>query len=466
WAEDPDILELTYNDGKIHMVCLEEGDTAIWVRYLDKQFWFRIVVEPAQEPAPFELTVQYPDGEEESVHPGASFGLRRFENLAPASAVRIYKDGQLVPDAAVTMKDPDQTVVTVEKQADGSFAFTPVTLGVTEFTVTVGEDSLDYTWDGGVDWIRLYNMEAPFHLVGIAGVVQDCEWTRVAPGTTYRSRIYYDNGFGEFNPDSVTLVSGPNSWNPRVEKENSAYFFKVTVPADAVGTPVFVLNASYGGAQNDFGVAFKVDSTVTPPQPQEKELAIEHWEGSRMTDGGHWSTVEKAESYNIYYGNEIITDFAVQGENDAVATFKNVDGQLLITPIGEGTVGFTVAYNGKTMRLAVGVRAGSGPDTPLKLIMNGEKFRVDSTLYKFSISNSEVLVDVLFDGESITDFTVDGENDTVAQFTNENGRLKIIPLKVGGIGFTVTYKGETYRFSTVILDSNPVEVKENGIIWP
>ncbi|MBQ7083124.1 MAG: hypothetical protein IJM93_06270, partial [Oscillospiraceae bacterium] len=466
WAEDPDILELTYNDGKIHMVCLEEGDTAIWVRYLDKQFWFRIVVEPAQEPAPFELTVQYPDGEEESVHPGASFGLRRFENSAPASAVRIYKDGQLVPDAAVTMKDPDQTVVTVEKQADGSFAFTPVTLGVTEFTVTVGEDSLDYTWDGGVDWIRLYNNDAPFHLVGMAGNTENCEWTRVAPGASYHSYIAYDNGLGEFNPDSVSLVKNESGWDAEVGKSGSQYYLDVTVPADATGVHTFVLRASYGGNEHDFGVAFLVDGTVTPPRPQEKELAIEHREGRRMRDGGHWSTIETAQSINVYYGEEIITEFEVKGENDSVATFENKDGKLLITPVGRGDVGFTIAYDGKTMRAAVGVRATDGGRTALRLVMNGQNFNGGDFLYKFSEANDQVLLDVIYDGAFVSDFTVEGENDLIATFGNENGKLKIVPKKIGGIGFTVTYNNESYRFSTVILRSNAVEIKENGVIYP
>jgi len=574
WAEDPDILELTYNDGKIHMVCLEEGDTAIWVRYLDKQFWFRIVVEPAQEPAPFELTVQYPDAEEESVHPGASFGLRRFQNSAPASAVRIYKDGQLVPDAAVTMKDPDQTVVTVEKQADGSFAFTPVTLGVTEFTVTVGEDSLDYTWDGGVDWIRLYNNDAPFHLVGMAGNTENCEWTRVAPGASYHSYIAYDNGLGEFDPDSVSLVKNESGWDAEVVKSGSQYYLDVTVPADATGVHTFVLRASYGGNEHDFGVAFLVDGTATPPVTPEpadsfqlifKPDAEAAEESTIPSDGGFGIRYYKdnpASIVRVEKDGQLVTDAVISFDDPdqtAVEVNKQTDGTFTFRSTGFGKAPFTVTvgedtlsyhwysgtemlrfYNAKTgFHLAAAevngggtillpapaemkcelkyddgegeydpanvtifqtegdgdwtakiveengtyylVAAvpddGTGENTFLLRVTYGDKtqtFGVTFNVYAEEdplpgvinthgdlFSNDQGWGDVteqeewevVYNGQVVTDFQVEGEDDSIATFAIVDGKIVATPVANGRVHFTVTYNGKTSRiFIEVLLD--------------
>lgn len=476
WAEDPDILELTYNDGKIHMVCLEEGDTAIWVRYLDKQFWFRIVVEPAQEPAPFELTVQYPDGEEESVHPGASFGLRRFQNSAPASAVRIYKDGQLVPDAAVTMKDPDQTVVTVEKQADGSFAFTPVTLGVTEFTVTVGEDSLDYTWDGGVDWIRLYNREAPFHLVGMAGNTENCEWTRVAAGASYHSYIAYDNGLGEFDPTSVSLVKNESGWDAEVGKSGSQYYLDVTVPADATGVHTFVLRASYGGNEHDFGVAFLVDGTATPPVTPEPEPADPFQlifkpdaeaaeERTIPSDGGFGIRYYKdnpASIVRVEKDGQIVTDAVIafdDPDQTAVEMKKQTDGTFTFRSTGFGEAKFTVTVGEDTLsyRWYSGTEmlrfynADTGFHLAAAEVDGGETILLPAPAemkceLKYDDGEGE------YDPANATIFRTQGDGDWTAQIVKENDTYYLVAaVPTNGTGentflLRVTYGDKTQTF--------------------
>ena len=168
------------------------------------------------------------------------------------------KDGQLVTDAVISFDDPDQTAVEVKNQTDGTFTFRSTGFGEAKFTVTVGEDTLSYRWYSGTEMLRFYNADTGFHL---AAAEVDGDGTILLPAPAeMRCELKYDNGEGEFDPANATIfqTQGDGDWTAQIVKENDTYYLVATVPADGTGENTFLLRASYGGNQHDFGVAFKV----------------------------------------------------------------------------------------------------------------------------------------------------------------------------------------------------------------
>ncbi|MBR6607089.1 MAG: hypothetical protein IKK98_00265 [Oscillospiraceae bacterium] len=70
-------------------------------------------------------------------------------------------------------------------------------------------------------------------------------------------------------------------------------------------------------------------------------IGIKRGDGE-MGDGCQFGTVTEVELLDVVNDGAIITDFTVEGDDDSIAIFEVVNGQLKWTPVSSGEVVFEI----------------------------------------------------------------------------------------------------------------------------
>ena len=211
--------------------------------------------------------------------------------------------------------------------------------------------------------------------------------------------------------------------------------------------PIHALDAALALVGSDMEIEHHLESSGSAAfAPGSSRITVEVFDCTVFA-GQTFGTNAGTHDVAVLLDGEAVTDFAFTNTDDAVASFRKVDGKLRMKITGNGFSVLSVTAGGVTTSFGVFVKDYVELPDGLTLGFQGRFVRPGEGFGYFTGMDT---IRVNIDGRQVSDFTCRVADTTVAEIIKMDGETFLYFKKNGSTRLTVTAEGQTAEFIVAV----------------